>query len=132
MFYVVSGEVTLERMGVHGEPVVLQRTRQGFVSEASLKTSAYHCDALAITDSTLIKLLVQPLRAALECDPVFANRWINMLTSEVRRLRLHCERLSMKSVKDRLVHLIQTEGIDGRYAVSSGIKTLAGELAVTH
>ena len=50
MFYVVAGEVTLERTGLQGEPVVLQRTRLGFVSEASLKVAKYHCDALAITD----------------------------------------------------------------------------------
>jgi len=41
MFFVVSGEVTLERTGLQGEPVVLQRTRQGFVSEASLKSVKY-------------------------------------------------------------------------------------------
>jgi CRP/FNR family transcriptional regulator, dissimilatory nitrate respiration regulator len=35
MFYVISGEVTLERSGIHGESVVLQRTRQGFISEAT-------------------------------------------------------------------------------------------------
>jgi len=56
MFYVVAGEVTLERAGLHGEPVVLQRTRQGFVSEASLKVARYHCDAVAITDTQVIKV----------------------------------------------------------------------------
>ena len=29
VFYVISGEVTLARTGLQGEPVVLQRTRQG-------------------------------------------------------------------------------------------------------
>ena len=132
MFFVVSGEVTLERTGLQGEAVVLQRTRLGFVSEASLKVTRYHCDALAIRDTTAIKVPVQTLTQALDSDPAFASRWIAMLNSEVRRLRLHCERLSMKSVKDRLLHLIQTEGDQGRYAVPSGLKTLAGELGVTH
>ncbi|NDD13916.1 MAG: cyclic nucleotide-binding domain-containing protein, partial [Betaproteobacteria bacterium] len=58
MYYVISGEVTLERSGLHGESVVLQRTRQGFVSEASLKVSRYHCDAIAITDTHVIKVPV--------------------------------------------------------------------------
>lgn len=132
MFYVVAGEVTLERTGLQGQAVVLQRTRQGFVSEASLKTAHYHCDALAIGDTLVIKVPVQPLSHALDLDPQFASRWIAMLNTEVRRLRLHCERLSMKSVKDRLLHLIQTEGQSGHYAVPSGLKTLAGELGVTH
>jgi CRP-like cAMP-binding protein len=132
MFYVVTGEVTLERAGVHGEPVVLQRTRQGFVSEASLKVARYHCDAIAITDTQVIQVPVRDLARALDNDPAFASRWISMLNAEVRRLRLHLERLNMKSVRDRVLHLIETEGQQGRYPVPSGLKTLAGELGVTH
>lgn len=132
MFYVVSGEVTLERTGLQGEPVVLQRTRQGFVSEASLKVAKYHCDALAIIDTTVLKIPIQDLSAELDRDPAFASRWIGMLNGEVRRLRLHCERLSMKSVKDRVLHLINTEGQNGTYSATTGLKSLAGELGITH
>ncbi len=132
MFFVVSGEVTLERTGLQGEPVVLQRTRLGFVSEASLKVAKYHCDALAITDTTVIKVPAKELAVVLERDPDFASRWIDMLNSEVKRLRLHCERLSMKSVKAKVLHLINTEGKNGKYKVTSGLKSLAGELGVTH
>lgn len=132
MFFVISGEVTLERTGLQGEAVVLQRTRMGFVSEASLKVTRYHCDAVAIADTNVIKVPVREVNTFLDRDQEFASRWIRMLDGEVMRLRLHCERLSMKSVKDRLIHLIQTEGKDGRYSVPSGIKTLAGELGVTH
>ena len=132
MFFVVSGEVTLERTGQHGEAVVLQRTRQGFVSEASLKVARYHCDAVAMVDTQVIKVPVKALAHELDRDPSFASRWISMLNTEVRRLRLHLERLSMKSIRDRLVHLIETEGHNGHYPVPSGLKTLAGELGVTH
>jgi len=132
MFYVIAGEVTLERTGLQGEPVVLQRTRLGFVSEASLKVAKYHCDALAITDSNVIKVPAKELAAALDCDADFASRWISMLNAEVKRLRLHCERLSMKSLKDRVLHLINTEGVNGEYQLYTGLKSLAGELGVTH
>ena len=132
MFYVISGEVTLERTGMHGESVVLQRTRQGFISEASLKVARYHCDAVAISDTHVIKVPVKALTQSLDQDPAFASRWINMLNSEVRRLRLHLERLNMKSIRDRLIHLIETEGKDGQFPIPSGLKTLAGELGVTH
>ena len=132
MFYVVQGEVTLERAGLQGESVIIQRTRQGFVSEASLKVSRYHCHALAITDTQVIQVPALALAQAMDGDPAFAARWIGMLNTEVRRLRLHLERLRMKSVQDRLLHLIQTEGNDGHYAVPSGLKTLAAELGVTH
>ena len=132
MYYVISGEVTLERSGLHGESVVLQRTRQGFVSEASLKVSRYHCDAIAIKDTHVIKVPVKALARALDADAAFAGRWINMLNTEIRRLRLHLERLSMKSIRERLIHMIETEGKAGQFATPSGIKTLAGELGITH
>lgn len=132
MFFVVHGEVVLERPGIHGDRVVLQRTRQGFVSEASLKTSAYHCDALAVVESQVMRVPVQALRTAMESDAGFAGRWVTMLNSEVRRLRLHVERLSMKSVKDRVIHLIDTEGQRGTYLAATGLKSLAAELGVTH
>jgi CRP-like cAMP-binding protein len=132
MFYVVSGEVILERTGLRGEPVVLQRTRQGFVSEASLQSARYHCDALAIIDTTVVRIPIRDLSAGLARDAAFAGRWIGMLNGEVRRLRLHCERLSMKSVRDRVLHLIHTEGHDGSYTAATGLKSLAGELGVTH
>jgi CRP-like cAMP-binding protein len=132
MFFVVTGEVTLERAGLQGESIILQSTRQGIVSEASLKVTRYHCDAVAITDTQVIQVPAQALADAMDQDPVFAARWINMLNTEVRRLRLYLERLSMKSVQDRLLHLIQTEGHEGHYDVPSGLKTLAAELGVTH
>ncbi len=55
-----------------------------------------------------------------------------MLNSEVRRLRAQCERMSLKGVGERLLHLIETEGVNGRLRIESGLKSLATELAVSH
>ena len=55
-----------------------------------------------------------------------------MLNIEVKRLRLHCERLNLKSLKDRILHLINTEGENGEYQVTTGLKSLSSELGVTH
>ena len=132
MFFVLSGEVTLERLNQHGDPVVLQRTRHGFVSEASLQSPKYHCDAVVVAEAEIIQIPTQTLADALSTDPDFAGRWINMLNQEVKRLRLQCERLSMKSVKDKVLHLINTEGQNGKYQVNTGLKSLAGELGITH
>lgn len=132
MFYVVSGEVTLERVGLHGDIVVLQRTRGGFVSEASLNVSSYHCDAMVTSATVALSIPIIEMQKTLARDNNFASRWITMINDEVRRLRTQCERLRIKSVKDRLLHLILTEGIDGQYSVPSGLKTLAGDLGVSH
>ena len=132
MYFVLSGEVTLERLSQNGDSVVLQRTRHGFVSEASLQSPKYHCDAVVVANSEIIQIPIKTLADALSTDPAFAGRWINMLNQEVKRLRLQCERLSMKSVKDKVLHLINTEGQNGKYQVNTGLKSLAGELGVTH
>jgi CRP/FNR family transcriptional regulator, dissimilatory nitrate respiration regulator len=132
MFYVVAGEIMLERSGVHGEHVVLQRRRQGFVSEASLLADAYHCDALAIEESTVIKLPIEALRQQLEQNARFNADWMQILNCEIMHLRAQCQRLSLHSVQEKVIHLIQTEGHNGRYSIPTGVKTLAGELGVSH
>lgn len=132
MFFIAQGEVVLERLGMAGETVILQRTRQGFLGEASLQSARYHCDGKVVTPAQITAIPVQDIRAALESDPAFATRWIGMLNQEVRRLRMQCERLSLHRVQDRLLHLVETEGHAGTIPLGAGLKSLAGELGVTH
>ncbi|WP_114972725.1 Crp/Fnr family transcriptional regulator [Rhodoferax ferrireducens] len=132
MFYVASGEVVLQRVGVQGDSLVLQRVRQGFVAEASLQSAHYHCDAVVTSPADLIAIPIEPLRQALVTDPAFAMRWIAMLNQELKRLRLQCERLSLRGVADRLLHLIETEGERGRLPLRAGLKSVAAELGVSH
>jgi CRP/FNR family transcriptional regulator, dissimilatory nitrate respiration regulator len=42
------------------------------------------------------------------------------------------ERLSLNKVRDRLLHLLETEGRQGRFPPDAGLKSLAGELGVSH
>ncbi len=132
MYYVVSGEVVLQRPGSKGELIVLQRARQSFVAEASLKSSSYHCDAVVTISGELVAIPIESIRQALLTDPAFAIRWMGMLNQELKRLRAQCERLSLKGVRDRLLHLIESEGQCGRLALGAGLKSIALELGVTH
>ena len=132
MLFVTRGEVTLQRLGRQGESVVLQRTRRGFVGEASLESARYHCNAVVTLSGEVIAIPIASIKQALAADSAFASRWIAMLNQEVKRLRAQCERLSMRGVKQRLLHLIETEGRDGRLPLSSGLKSMAAELGVTH
>lgn len=132
MYFVTHGEVVLERHGLNGESVNLQRCQMGFVGEASLTSTAYHCDARTTLPSEIVRIPIQALRQALKQDQSFAERWIQMLSSEVRRLRLQNERLSLPKVQSRILHLIETEGCDGRYPLRCSLKQLAKQLAVTH
>lgn len=132
MLYVVRGEVVLQRLGVQGENVILQRVRQGFVAEASLQSSSYHCDAVVTLAGDLIAIPIDPIRKALLEDRAFAMHWIGMLNQELKRLRAQCERLSLKRVRDRLLHLIETEGTGRSLSFNAGLKSVASELGVTH
>jgi CRP-like cAMP-binding protein len=132
MFHVGLGEVTLERPGIDGNPIILQRTRHGFVGEASLQSARYHCDAIAVADSEVTRIPVRALRDAMETDPAFSIRWIGMLNREVKRLRLQCERLTLNTVEARLLHLLETEGGAAGYPLGAGLKSIAREIGVSH
>jgi CRP/FNR family transcriptional regulator, dissimilatory nitrate respiration regulator len=132
MFFVASGEVVLQRIGLQGEPIVLQRASQCFVAEASLQSASYHCDARVVARANITRVAIADIQSAMVADPVFAQRWISMQSRELKRLRLQCERLSLNRVEDRLLHLIETEGNQGYLPVSAGLKSLAGQLGVTH
>lgn len=53
LFCVITGEVQLIRHDMQGTKTVLQRSRGGFFAEASLGSTAYHCDGLAAEKVTL-------------------------------------------------------------------------------
>lgn len=132
MYYIASGEVVLQRASRQGDSYVLQRVRQGFMAEASLQAASYHCDATVTCSGEHFALPIDLLRKALTDDAAFAMRWIGTLNQELRRLRAQCERLSLKGVRARLLHLVETEGKNGRLALNASLKSLASELAVTH
>jgi CRP-like cAMP-binding protein len=131
MFFIVSGEVILTRANKHGEPITLQRCKGGFVSEASLLTDVYHCDAIATHSGLAITLPIQSLRNAL-MDNNFSLKWVQLLSREIMRLRTQSERLSMKDIKSKLIHLIETDGKAGTLHLQSDLKSMASEIGVTH
>lgn len=132
MFYVLAGEVVLERHGLQGQVACLQRSTAGFVGEASLTSARYHCDGRSTAPTWVSRVPIAPLRAALQQDSAFAMRWLSMLSSEVRRLRLQNERLSLPKIEERVLHLIETEGLQGLYTLTGSLKNLAKTLGVAH
>ena len=132
VFTVIRGEVRLIRRDLNGTEVVLQRSRDGFFAEASLSSKAYHCDALAAEQSTLLRFPVQPFRVALDEDAGFRDAWMTHLAREVRKLRAQCERLSLNSAADRVLHYLESEGHDGVVVLSQTRKAWAAELGLSH
>ena len=131
MFFIVSGEAVLTRTSNHGEPTILQRCKGGFVSEASLLVDAYHCDSIATHNGQAIILPIKSLRDLL-ADSKFSMKWVQLLSKEIMRLRTQSERLGLKDIRSKLIHLIETEGKNGVLTLQSDFKSMAAEIGVTH
>lgn len=131
MFFIVTGEAVLSRISSHGEPTILQRCKGGFLSEASLLTDVYHCDAIATHSGQAITIPIQALREAM-ANSTFSLKWVQLLSREIMRLRTQSERLGLKDIRSKLIHLIETEGNQGTLALQSDIKSLGSEIGVTH
>jgi len=111
--------------------VILQRARSGFLAEASLDQSAYHCDALAIVDCTLMCLPQKRFSEALSVEN-FRQSWIAHLSRELRRVRAQAERLSLKTARERVIHYLETEGERATIVLAHSKKQWAAELGLTH
>lgn len=131
IFFIVSGEAILSRTSSQGESTTLQRCKGGFLSEASLLADIYHCDAIATHSGTAIALPIKVFRDSLKSED-FSAKWVMLLSKEIMRLRTQSERLGLKDIKSKLIHLIETEGKKGILTLQSDFKSLASEIGVTH
>jgi CRP-like cAMP-binding protein len=131
MYFVLSGEVRLVRQSQAGGEIVLQRTRRGFLAEASLDQKAYHCDAVAAAPSEVLAIPRRAFADALAVES-FRTGWIGHLARELRRVRAQAERLSLKTARERISHFIETEGDDGIVILTQSKKDWAAELGLTH
>ncbi len=132
VFYVTAGEVQLVRRSRDGKVIVLQRSRGGFVAEASIDVMVYHCDAVACTAAEVILFPIVEFRAALDADSRFHRAWSSNLARVVRTLRAQCERLSLNTAAERIVHYLESEGEGGSIVLTQSRKAWATEMGLTH
>jgi CRP-like cAMP-binding protein len=131
MYFILSGEIRLSRTSATGQEIVMQRSRGGFLAEASLDQPRYHCDAVAVEASELLLIPRRAFEAAL-VDEAFRRNWISHLVRELRRVRAQAERLSLKTTGERIIHFIGTEGNSNSIVLTGSRKEWAAELGVTH
>ncbi|MEO8839563.1 MAG: Crp/Fnr family transcriptional regulator [Herbaspirillum sp.] len=132
IFYVITGEVRLLRRTRNGNEIILQRSTDGFIAEASADAQAYHCDAVVTTAGAVLCLPMQAFKATLANDNAFHQAWATHLAWEVRKLRARCERLSLNTAAERIIHYIEAEGINGSIILNQSRKAWAAELGLTH
>lgn len=131
MYCVLKGEVRLVRTSAAGTEIVLQRTRSGFVAEASLDQYSYHCDALVTMPSTLLAISRAEFQRSLDSSR-FRDAWIAYVSAELRRARAQSERLMLRTARERILHFLETEGRNHAIKLSITKKTWAAELGLTH
>jgi len=132
MLYVLSGEVRLIRRLRGGAEIVLQRSQSGFIAEASLASLKYHCNIIAAANSRLLRFPIPAFSAALDMESNFRKAWLSLLAKEIQKLRVQCERLSLKTARERILHYLETEGTDGEIRLLVSRKAWAAELGLTH
>ena len=132
IFYVIEGEILLRRHARNGQEIILQRTRGGFVAEASLDVPAYHCDALAPVAGVVVRFPIRAFKTALAEDKAFHQEWSRHLAREVRKLRAQCERLNLNTAAERIIHYLEAEGVDGAVTLTQTRSAWAAALGLTH
>jgi CRP-like cAMP-binding protein len=103
-YYVVrTGCVHLIRWGLEGNSAVMQRaTADNVLAESSIFASAYHCDAVCISDTLLARANMRRVKEALDRDPDLLRRLTRHLGREVHQMRARVDLLSRRTVTDRI------------------------------
>jgi len=130
LFIVEVGEVHLVRFQADGGQLVLQRaTIDQVVAEASVFSSVYHCDALAISPSRILEIERGRFRSELLANDFLADAWNRYLAREVQATRLRAEILSLKTVASRLDAWLSLHS--GQLPEKGEWKILATQIGVT-
>jgi CRP-like cAMP-binding protein len=131
LYWVLSGELRLMRRTEEGGEVILQRCRSGPFAEASVFSTAYHCDGLAAQETMAIKIPKMKLEGLLD-EPEFARRYVRWLSIAMRGLRSRCERLSLPRAGDRVLHALAEAGELHFNQDTFTLKDWACELGISH
>ena len=103
MFLVEAGSAQLIRHHRNGSAIVVQRASAGSIlAEASLFTSAYHCDAIATSPAVCRLISKAAMQQLFYSNQDFAKAWATHLASEVRSARQRAEMLALRTVSERL------------------------------
>ena len=95
-------------------------------AEASLFSSNYHCDAIALEDSQVIEFEQQEVLARFQNQPFFAMELARQFASQIQAYRRKIEILAIRDATER-VYAGLCENL-----LHSDIKSFAAEIGLTH
>ena len=127
MFFLVSGQVDLERVTDNGDPVVIHRVKPGETfAEASLFSDVYHCDAISRVRSHVVELQRGAVLRHFNQDGGFATALAGRFATQVQAARRRFELLTIRSAEERVFAAVSDGLLDG------SIKAVAAEIGLTH
>lgn len=133
-FIVRSGRVRLARFGANGRETVLFTAGPGErFAEASLFAARYHCDAFALSNSTVACFPKTAVLALLNTDKDANLALVADLARQVMELRAAVALRDIRSARERvLAYLVVKTGVDGRTVAIDGLlKDVAAAIGLT-
>ena len=114
VFRVDQGRIALVRVTEEGHRVTIAQAGPGdTLAEASVFAGRFHCDAVALADTTGVRVRGQAVRSALSTDPAFAESLVQRLAFQVREERQRAEIMSIRSARERTFAALVSFGQNG-------------------
>jgi CRP-like cAMP-binding protein len=130
LHFVTAGEAHLIRHQEDGAALTLQRAGPGSVlAEASVFSDIYHCDAIAVHETSTLAVPCATVRARLADNGEFAQAWGAYLSRAVQSARLRAEILSLRTVAQRLDTWLAAN--DDKLPAKGSWKAIANEIGVS-
>ncbi|MEP2980674.1 MAG: Crp/Fnr family transcriptional regulator [Lentilitoribacter sp.] len=127
IFFVVSGEVQLQRTSENGDLIVIHRAFQNeYFAEPSLFAASYHCDAVMNSNGLVISIKKALILKHMSVDHEFSIKVTKYLARQVQDYRRLLELRAIKSAKTRVLAGLQEGWHKGN------IMSFASQLGLTH
>ena len=127
MYSVISGKIQLQRHTQAGVVIVIHTAHaEGSFAEASLFSDHYHCDAVALETSRIIRYDKKAINHKLATDPDFAIAITRQFAMQIQFYRRQLELIAIGNAKERVFAGL-VEGM-----LKSDIKTFASQIGLSH
>jgi len=133
-YYLKTGKIKLIRHTVEGGQALIHVALAGETfAEASLFSSRYHCSAIAVSTSEIMRYKKSDLLIYLEQNPSAMKGLLKMFAQQVRDLRTVNEIKNIRSAKERILMFINNEMNAGKeLCLSMLLKDVAYKIGMTH
>tara|TARA_R110001599_G_scaffold37173_23_gene115720 strand:- start:432 stop:1031 length:600 start_codon:yes stop_codon:yes gene_type:complete len=127
LFFLQSGHMQLLRHTENGESIIIHNAFAGQTfAEASLFSSHYHCDALAVEPCELVCMDKARILQTMQQNALFALALSARFAGQIQAYRRRLELLAIRSADQRVFAAIA----DGM--LTGSVKSLAAEIGLTH